>query len=128
MYREHLLSIDHVQKLLYHQVDTADGRRSLRAPPFLISQSDPGFEGEFLPKDGEAERRISFFAQSLTNAIAESIPVDAMPTFTVLTPHYSEKVWVICPRSRASADVRLDLIVRERNHPRGGPKLQGYAP
>jgi 1,3-beta-glucan synthase len=92
MYREHLLSIDHVQKLLYHQVDTADGRRSLRAPPFFISQSDPGFKGEFLPKDGEAERRISFFAQSLTTAIPESIPVDAMPTFTVLTPHYSEKV------------------------------------
>ena len=92
MYREHLLSIDHVQKLLYHQVDTADGRRSLRAPPFFISQADPGFKGEFLPKDGEAERRISFFAQSLTTAIPESIPVDAMPTFTVLTPHYSEKV------------------------------------
>ena len=95
MYREHLLSIDRVQKLLYHQVDTADGRRSLRAPHFFISQADPGFKGEFLPKDGEAERRISFFAQSRTTAIPESIPVDAMPTFTVLTPHYSEKVSVI---------------------------------
>lgn len=95
MYREHLLSIDHVQKLLYHQVDTADGRRSLRAPPFFISQSDLGFKGEFLPKDGEAERRISFFAQSLTTAMPESIPIDAMPTFTVLTPHYSEKVSLV---------------------------------
>lgn len=36
MYREHLLSIDHVQKLLYHQIDKdASGRRSLQAPPFL---------------------------------------------------------------------------------------------
>ncbi|KAJ8521649.1 hypothetical protein ONZ45_g1723 [Pleurotus djamor] len=41
MYREHLLSIEHVQRLLYHQ--------------------NPS-------------------------------PVDAMPTFTVLVPHYSEKI------------------------------------
>ncbi|TFY54630.1 hypothetical protein EVJ58_g8746 [Rhodofomes roseus] len=93
MYREHLLSIDHVQKLLYHQVDIGnDGRRSLRAPPFFISQSDKGFKGEFFTKGSEAERRISFFAQSLTTAVPEPIPVDAMPTFTVLTPHYSEKI------------------------------------
>ncbi|THH32853.1 hypothetical protein EUX98_g1321 [Antrodiella citrinella] len=94
MYREHLLSIDHVQKLLYHQVDTGgpDPRRSLRAPPFFISQSDKGFKGEFFPPGSEAERRISFFAQSLTTAIPEPLPVDAMPTFTVLTPHYSEKI------------------------------------
>ncbi len=95
MYREHLLSIDHVQKLLYHQVDGgpgANGRRSLRAPPFFISQNDKGFKGEFFPKGSEAERRISFFAQSLTTAMPEPLPVDAMPTFTVLTPHYSEKV------------------------------------
>jgi len=98
MYREHLLSVDHVQKLLYTVVDTADGRRSLRAPPFFTSQLDPGFKGDFLPKGGEAERRISFFAQSLTTAIPEPIRVDAMPTFTVLTPHYGEKVRVSYPR------------------------------
>ena len=92
MYREHLLSIDHVQKLLYHQVDGNDGRRSLRAPPFFISQSDKGLQGQFFTPGSEAERRISFFAQSLTTAVPEPIPVDAMPTFTVLTPHYSEKV------------------------------------
>jgi hypothetical protein len=92
MYREHLLSIDHVQKLLYHQIDAADGRRSLRAPPFFLSQHDKTFKGEFFPPGSEAERRISFFAQSLTTAIPEPLPVDAMPTFTVLTPHYSEKV------------------------------------
>ncbi|KAG9226878.1 hypothetical protein CCMSSC00406_0003449 [Pleurotus cornucopiae] len=93
MYREHLLSIDHVQKLLYHQVDVGEGgRRSLRAPPFFMSQSDKGFKGEFFPPGSEAERRISFFAQSLTLDIPEPLPVDAMPTFTVLTPHYSEKI------------------------------------
>ena len=93
MYREHLLSIDHVQKLLYHQVDSGhDGRRSLRAPAFFISQSDKGFKGEFFTPGSEAERRISFFAQSLTTSVPEALPVDAMPTFTVLTPHYSEKV------------------------------------
>lgn len=90
MYREHLLSIDHVQRLLYHQVDGQDGRRTLRAPPFFTSQAN--FKGNFFPSGGEAERRISFFASSLTTALPEPLPVDAMPTFTVLVPHYSEKI------------------------------------
>lgn len=88
MYREHLLSIDHVQRLLYHQVDGPDGRRTLRAPPFFTNQD----AGGFFPPGGEAERRISFFASSLTTAVPEPLPVDAMPTFTVLVPHYSEKI------------------------------------
>ncbi|TCD69704.1 1,3-beta-D-glucan synthase [Steccherinum ochraceum] len=90
MYREHLLSIDHVQRLLYHQVDGPDGHRTLRAPPFFTSNT--GNSGDFFPQGGEAERRISFFASSLTIAIPEPLPVDAMPTFTVLVPHYSEKI------------------------------------
>ncbi|KAJ7242038.1 1,3-beta-glucan synthase [Mycena rebaudengoi] len=98
MYREHLLSIDHVQRLLYHQVDNPNGRRSLRAPPFFISSGvttgmkKGGASGEFFPQNSEAERRISFFAQSLTTDLPATIPVEAMPTFTVLTPHYSEKI------------------------------------
>ncbi|EGG08858.1 family 48 glycosyltransferase [Melampsora larici-populina 98AG31] len=93
MYREHLLSIDHVQRLLYHQVPSEnDGKRTLRAPMFFISQEDKGLKAEFFPPGSEAERRISFFAQSLTTSIPEPLPVDAMPTFTVLTPHYSEKI------------------------------------
>lgn len=112
MYREHLLSIDHVQRLLYHQVPSEqDGKRTLRAPMFFISQEDKvrslgcsgvnwwlttmrrqGLKAEFFPPGSEAARRISFFAQSLTTAIPEPLAVDAMPTFTVLTPHYSEKI------------------------------------
>ncbi|ODV84609.1 glycosyltransferase family 48 protein [[Candida] arabinofermentans NRRL YB-2248] len=93
MYREHLLAIDHVQKLLYHQVPSeVEGKRTLRAPNFFISQDDNNFETEFFPRDSEAERRISFFAQSLATPIPEPLPVDNMPTFTVFTPHYSEKI------------------------------------
>ncbi|KAK6464792.1 beta-1,3-glucan synthase [Scheffersomyces coipomensis] len=93
MYREHLLAIDHVQKLLYHQVPSeVEGKRTLRAPTFFISQDDNNFETEFFPSNSEAERRISFFAQSLATPIPEPLPVDNMPTFTVFTPHYSEKI------------------------------------
>lgn len=92
MYREHVLSIEHVQKLLYHQVSTPDGRRTLKAPPFFTSQTDSKYKGKFFAKGSEAERRISFFAQSLTTAIPDPLPVASMPTFTVLTPHYSEKI------------------------------------
>lgn len=93
MYREHLLSIDHVQRLLYHQVASDQpGKRTLRAPAFFISQGDNKSKIQFFPKGSEAERRISFFAQSLTTTLPEPLPVDAMPTFTVLVPHYSEKI------------------------------------
>lgn len=93
MYREHLLAIDHVQKLLYHQVPSEqEGKRTLRAPTFFVSQEDHSFKTEFFPTYSEAERRISFFAQSLSTPIPEPLPVDNMPTFTVLIPHYSEKI------------------------------------
>ncbi|KAK6443547.1 1,3-beta-D-glucan synthase [Oleoguttula sp. CCFEE 5521] len=93
MYREHLLAIDHVQKLLYHQVPSEqEGKRTLRAPTFFVSQEDHSFKTEFFPSHSEAERRISFFAQSLSTPIPEPLPVDNMPTFTVIIPHYSEKI------------------------------------
>lgn len=93
MYREHLLAIDHVQKLLYHQVPSEqEGKRTLRAPTFFVSQEDHSFKTEFFPNHSEAERRISFFAQSLSTPIPEPLPVDNMPTFSVLIPHYSEKI------------------------------------
>ncbi|KAF7562126.1 hypothetical protein G7046_g2003 [Stylonectria norvegica] len=93
MYREHLLAIDHVQKLLYHQVPSEqEGKRTLRAPTFFVSQEDHSFKTEFFPTYSEAERRISFFAQSLSTPIPEPLPVDNMPTFTVMIPHYAEKI------------------------------------
>lgn len=90
MYREHLLSIDHVQQLLYSQPQGPAGNKTLRAPPFFTSNN--GDNSKFFPPGSEAERRISFFAQSLTTALPDPLPVDAMPTFTVLVPHYSEKI------------------------------------
>ncbi|KAG8784150.1 1,3-beta-D-glucan synthase [Ceratobasidium sp. 428] len=95
MYREHLLSIDHVQKLLYHQVQSdADGRRTLRAPPFFISQGDK-MQGEFFPAGSEAARRISFFAQSLTTTIPEPLPVDAMPTEIIREEDHNTRVTLL---------------------------------
>ena len=93
MYREHLLAIDHVQKLLYHQVPSEqEGKRTLRAPTFFVSQEDHSFKTEFFPAQSEAERRFSFFAQSLSTPMPEPLPVDNMPTFSVFIPHYSEKI------------------------------------
>lgn len=93
MYREHLLGIEHVQKLLYHQVPSETyGKRTLRAPTFFVSQGDNWLQSDFYPKYSEAERRLSFFAQSLSTPVPKPMPVDNMPTFTVLIPHYGEKI------------------------------------
>ncbi|KAG0366477.1 1,3-beta-D-glucan synthase [Gamsiella multidivaricata] len=92
MYREHLLSIEHVQRLLYQQVPSEnENKRTLKAPTFFVAQEDSSLQAEFYPAHSEAERRITFFAQSLSTPIPEPLPVDQMPTFTVLVPHYSEK-------------------------------------
>ncbi|EPX71452.1 1,3-beta-glucan synthase subunit Bgs2 [Schizosaccharomyces octosporus yFS286] len=94
LYREHLLAVEHVQRLIYHQVNSldADGTKTLKTPTFFVSQEDSSFKTEYFPAHSEAERRLSFFAQSLATPIPEPIPVDTMPTFTVLVPHYGEKI------------------------------------
>ena len=94
MYREHLLSIEHVQRLLYQQVDSMIlDKKTLKSPTFFVAQDDSTFKSmEFFPSDSEAKRRISFFAQSLSTPITEPVPVECMPTFTVMIPHYSEKI------------------------------------
>ncbi|KAI9313404.1 1,3-beta-glucan synthase component-domain-containing protein [Dichotomocladium elegans] len=93
MYREHLITVDHVQRMLYQQeTNPVDGRRTLKPPTFFVSQEDTAFKAEYYPQHSEAERRIHFFAQSLTTPMPQPRPVECMPTFTVLTPHYGEKI------------------------------------
>ncbi|KAG0218724.1 1,3-beta-D-glucan synthase [Mortierella sp. NVP41] len=95
MYREHLLSIEHVQRLLYQQVPSEnETKHTLKAPTFFVAQEDASLQAEFYPQHSEAERRITF-AQSLSTPIPEPLPVDQMPAFTVLVPHYSEKTLLL---------------------------------
>jgi 1,3-beta-glucan synthase len=65
---------------------------SLKSPNFFVSQEDVAFKTEYYPQKSEAGRRMQFFAQSLTTPMPESLPVPNMPTFTVMTPHYGEKI------------------------------------
>ncbi|KAI8373336.1 1,3-beta-glucan synthase component-domain-containing protein [Blakeslea trispora] len=93
MYREHLITVDHAQRMLYQQeLNPMNGQRTLKIPTFFVSQEDTSFKTEYFPQKGEAERRIQFFAQSLTTPMPPPHPVECMPTFTVLTPHYGEKI------------------------------------
>ncbi|KAF9319692.1 1,3-beta-D-glucan synthase [Podila horticola] len=92
------MDIKYKPKVLCSQVWNAiqvpsetDHKRILKAPPFFIAQEDSSIKAEFYPHHSEAERRITFFAQSLSTPIPDPLPVDQMPTFTVLVPHYSEK-------------------------------------
>ncbi|KAJ9052827.1 1,3-beta-D-glucan synthase [Entomophthora muscae] len=93
MYRDHLLSIDHLQRLLYQQVPSEqEGKRTLKPPTFFVAQEDQSMNAEFFPAGSEAERRISFFAQSLSTVIPEPVSIESMPSFSVFTPHYGEKI------------------------------------
>ncbi|ORX87727.1 glucan synthase [Basidiobolus meristosporus CBS 931.73] len=91
MYRDHLFSIENLRALLYQQLpSTEDGSPVLKAPQIL----SPNVKASKVPSfpKGEAERRISFFAQSMAIPTPEPMTIDRMPTFTVFTPHYAEKI------------------------------------
>ncbi|EAZ62754.2 1,3-beta-glucan synthase component [Scheffersomyces stipitis CBS 6054] len=94
MYREHLLSLEHVQKLLYKQVSVSgiEGDTVLKEPTFFVSQEDQSLKSALFYEQSEAQRRITFFAQSLSTPMPEVNPINSMPTFSVLIPHYSEKI------------------------------------
>lgn len=88
MYRDHFLSIEQVQKLLYE-----GGSGELESEPsFFVLHEDSARNLSFFTPGSEAKRRIAFFAQSLTLKMPEVLDVNSMPTFSVLIPHYSEKI------------------------------------
>lgn len=98
MYREHILSIEQVSKLIFLINDDenfANPRKlSVRPPLFFVFQDDNNSLqiNDFFTPNKDAERRISFFAQSLSSRIPEPIPIEKLPSFSVLVPHHSEKV------------------------------------
>jgi 1,3-beta-glucan synthase len=94
MYREHLLSIEHIHKLIYQQIPDPEAETGyiLKEPVFFISQEDQSLKTSLFDKQSEAQRRITFFAQSLLTPIPEIGSINSMPSFTVLIPHYGEKI------------------------------------
>lgn len=93
MYREHYLSIEQVQKLFYQQDSASDEQNTiLREPTFFVSQEDDSLKSSLFFEDSEAERRITFFAQSLSTPMPDIRDIKSMPCFSVFIPHYGEKI------------------------------------
>ncbi|WBW73469.1 cell wall 1,3-beta-glucan synthase catalytic subunit Bgs3 [Schizosaccharomyces osmophilus] len=94
MYREHLLSLEHLRGLLYEQVGSEYfGKQTFQSPKFFMeSAKGKSTRNKYFLATSEAERRISFFSQSLSANLPEAMPVPKMPSFTVLIPHYGEKI------------------------------------
>lgn len=84
MYRNNILSREHATRLIYLNVTTQE-------PRFFTMEED----GKALGQASEmtnTHRRISFFAQSLSTPMQPAVAVHEMPAFTVLIPHYKEKL------------------------------------
>lgn len=105
LFREHLVPQESLHRLLYHEAHlpeedqphtphpTEGDPEGLLEPQVLREARKTGhIPNEVLPEGGEARRRVQFFAQSLAHDLPDALPVKEMPTFTVLTPHYSEKI------------------------------------
>lgn len=95
MYRDHLISIDHLDTLIY-QCSKGDNGEKIVADPSFFMQHEDGDNASntthYLKSDSEAARRLSFFAHSLSTSISLAMPLEKMPSFSVLIPHYSEKI------------------------------------
>ncbi|KAI5966138.1 uncharacterized protein KGF55_000447 [Candida pseudojiufengensis] len=92
MFREHVLSVEQVSKLIYQKETDED---IINPPLFFVSEDDNTFKFHSIIKiEEEWERRITFFAQSLSSPLPEPFPVVSIPTFTVLIPHYSEQILI----------------------------------
>ncbi|KAK9768395.1 1,3-beta-D-glucan synthase [Basidiobolus ranarum] len=91
MYRDHLLSIEYLQPLLYQQIPSMDDGTPILKTPDILSPNVKTGKAQPFPQ-GEAARRISFFAQSMAIPTPNPMTISQMPTFTVFTPHYAEKI------------------------------------
>ncbi|KAI9366094.1 1,3-beta-D-glucan synthase catalytic subunit [Zopfochytrium polystomum] len=94
MAQEHLISVNSLDKLLYcyHPDGNQPNHVRIEAPKFFTSQEDVSTKMESFPANSEAYRRVSFFAQSLSMVFPEPTSVQRMPSFSVLVPHYGEKI------------------------------------
>lgn len=95
MYREHVINIDNLEYLIYHGDLSEEKSDTITEPSFFIQQEDgdsSSSNGDHLKSDSEAMRRLSFFAHSLSTSIAPAMPLEKMPSFSVLVPHYAEKI------------------------------------
>ncbi|VEU22111.1 DEKNAAC103104 [Brettanomyces naardenensis] len=96
LYREHLISIDHLEHLIYQLSTKENGEKIITEPLFFIEKEDKdnvAINGEeVLNPNSEASRRLSFFAHSLSTPMPKAPSIEEMPTFSVLIPHYSEKI------------------------------------
>lgn len=93
MYRDHLISLEHVQKLIYKNVKTLgeNGVYILKEPVFFVVPECQSLKSAVFEMS-EAQRRITFFAQSLSTPIPEPYSLDKLPAFSVLIPHFKEKI------------------------------------
>ncbi|KAF6006542.1 hypothetical protein HII13_005019 [Brettanomyces bruxellensis] len=96
LYREHLISIDHLEHLIYQFATNEKGEKIITEPLYFIETEDNdnlGFGGDItISPDCEASRRLSFFAHSMSTPMPKAPSVNEMPSFSVLIPHYAEKI------------------------------------
>ncbi|KAG7191769.1 uncharacterized protein KQ657_002734 [Scheffersomyces spartinae] len=94
MYREHLLSLEHVQNLIYREIriEGSEDKAFLKEPNFFVSHEDQSLSFGLFTQPSEAQRRITFFAQSLATPMPSVTSSSSTPTFSVLIPHYGEKI------------------------------------
>lgn len=97
LYRDHLLSVEQVNRLVYFLEPSTFSKDGYAIPPAFFGSQDEGAANNaesVFAESKESSRRISFFARSLTSQWPEPYLIEGLPSFTVLVPHYSETMIV----------------------------------
>ncbi|OWB72341.1 hypothetical protein B5S31_g2048 [[Candida] boidinii] len=94
MYRDHLISSDLLPLLIYQtsKAIVNEEEKTFRKDPRIFCASNDTLKELQSNTNLEAIRRISFFAQSLQYSLPQVNTVDKIPSFSVLIPHYAEKI------------------------------------
>lgn len=114
MEREHLLPIEQASKLVFN---VSGHDHDLIEPQSFLSNEDQSFHTALFDCQTEAERRISFFAQSLATPIPEPCAISCLPSFTVLVPHYNEKIMLSMSELIKGNDKLAVLEYMKKLHP-----------
>lgn len=96
LFQNHLISKDQAELMMYQPVESNSPiTLPWKRPSFFERGTNSSIPGHLSDKS-EASRRIKFLCKSLTMFSSPCMKYDQIPVFTVLTPHFSEKiVWSI---------------------------------
>lgn len=92
MFDAWIISVHDLKGLVYAGQGVDEGSEAPFTRPRLFEKGRPEKDEQLLPKSPEFRRRFFFLWQSLKMAMPRPAPVEEIPAFSVLIPHFNETI------------------------------------